>query len=501
MRLLFASAITAIACNVFAQTGTLQLSQEDRTALVEDLSIASSLNANTLEELNSRRERAAAGLFRQVGAEDGKIQRQPVLANGRTDAGLSVHNLILELPGDDADVRIVVGAHLDRVDVGTGTIDDWSGVVALAGLYGKLKVRPDRKSTYVFIAFAYEEDGLWGSRTYVNSLSTAERAKVKAMVNIECIGVFHPFIWKEGSTQALAEKAQSVGTDVTGVNVINRSIGNVGADSVPFFNAGIPAITIDSLRNPEDFAKIHSSEDTMSNIDEEHYFEAFRLFYDYLASLDTFVTSGALPSSFSPPDKSKTLPSKPFGPQSIRERQDRSSAVSFAASAHQLGLSEINQAIREANSDWSNGIAEWSQAIEQGGNQDEESAQEQAAAAKIEALYTPNAVMLTPEGEFVQGNKSIRRYLRGLARTVAKVRLTTGSVELACDNVQYIDGTVAYERDGRFKIVAKSSSNKRAIASTSEGKSFVGWLITNDEQHPGRLRARFHLDAWYPTNN
>jgi Zn-dependent M28 family amino/carboxypeptidase len=62
---------------------------------------------------------------------------------------------------------VAIGGHLDSWDLGTGAIDDGSGVaIAMAAgkLIGDLPQRPDR--TIRVIAFANEEMGLWGSRAY-----------------------------------------------------------------------------------------------------------------------------------------------------------------------------------------------------------------------------------------------------------------------------------------------------------------------------------------------
>ena len=78
-------------------------------------------------------------------------------------------NVIGEIPGRNLAHEIVVlGAHLDSWDLGTGAHDDGAGVAimtAAARLVGDLRVRPRR--TLRVVLFANEEFGGSGSRAYV----------------------------------------------------------------------------------------------------------------------------------------------------------------------------------------------------------------------------------------------------------------------------------------------------------------------------------------------
>ncbi len=78
------------------------------------------------------------------------------------------HNVIGELTGrEDPNRFVVLGAHLDSWDEGTGAIDDGAGVgsmMAAASLIGDMELRP-RRSIRVLL-FAAEEIGLLGVRAY-----------------------------------------------------------------------------------------------------------------------------------------------------------------------------------------------------------------------------------------------------------------------------------------------------------------------------------------------
>jgi hypothetical protein len=81
---------------------------------------------------------------------------------------VKTHNVIGEITGrEDPDRFVVLGAHLDSWDEGTGAIDDGAGVgsmMAAAALIGRMEQRP-RRSIRVLL-FAAEEIGLLGVRAY-----------------------------------------------------------------------------------------------------------------------------------------------------------------------------------------------------------------------------------------------------------------------------------------------------------------------------------------------
>jgi hypothetical protein len=82
---------------------------------------------------------------------------------------IAVYNTVGEIPGTDkADEFVVVGAHLDSWDLGQGTTDNGTGttvVLEAARLLAKSGVKPHR--TIRFVLFTGEEQGLHGSRAYV----------------------------------------------------------------------------------------------------------------------------------------------------------------------------------------------------------------------------------------------------------------------------------------------------------------------------------------------
>ena len=78
------------------------------------------------------------------------------------------HNVIGEITGRSKPREVVlIGAHLDSWDLGTGAIDDGAGIaitLAAGHLIGQLKQPPQR--TIRVVAFANEEQGLYGGKAY-----------------------------------------------------------------------------------------------------------------------------------------------------------------------------------------------------------------------------------------------------------------------------------------------------------------------------------------------
>lgn len=100
------------------------------------------------------------------------LQRGPVTVRLELDVGFegeyTSHNVIGEISGSgDSDDFVVLASHLDSWDLGTGAIDDASGVgitMAAGHLIGQLERRPARSIRV--IAFANEEQGLIGAFQY-----------------------------------------------------------------------------------------------------------------------------------------------------------------------------------------------------------------------------------------------------------------------------------------------------------------------------------------------
>jgi hypothetical protein len=82
---------------------------------------------------NDDRLAAAVALFERLGAKRHEISVE--------DLGVA-KNVVVTVPGTSAHAsseRIVIGAHFDKVAAGCGAFDNWTGMVAIAHMYGTVK--------------------------------------------------------------------------------------------------------------------------------------------------------------------------------------------------------------------------------------------------------------------------------------------------------------------------------------------------------------------------
>jgi hypothetical protein len=101
-------------------------------------------------------------------AANGPVRMKVALKN-RTGGSYQARNVIAEIPGrDKPDEIVLLGAHLDSWDLGTGAEDNGINaamVLDVARGFGQLGVRPRR--TLRLVLFTGEEQGMWGSAGYV----------------------------------------------------------------------------------------------------------------------------------------------------------------------------------------------------------------------------------------------------------------------------------------------------------------------------------------------
>ncbi|GHC33914.1 peptidase M28 [Streptomyces anthocyanicus] len=138
------------------------------------------------------RHAARSGYDESVAYVKGKLQaagytvtEQPCTSGCTSGAG---PNLIAEWPKGDADKVYMFGAHLDGVSAGPGINDNGSGSAAL--LENALELARQNPTMLNRVRFAWwtdEEQGLNGSDFYVRSLSSGERAKIKAYYNFDMV--------------------------------------------------------------------------------------------------------------------------------------------------------------------------------------------------------------------------------------------------------------------------------------------------------------------------
>ncbi|HCA88542.1 MAG TPA: Leupeptin-inactivating enzyme 1 [Streptomyces sp.] len=157
-----------------------------------------------------------------------------------TSNGATGYNLIADWPGGDPDNIVFAGAHLDSVSSGAGINDNGSGSAGI--LETALAVARAGHQSEKHLRFGWwgaEELGLVGSRAYVSSLSSAERAKIDGYLNIDMIGSPNPgyFVYDDDPQIEAVFKdwfaSKGVPTEI-------ETEGDGRSDHASFQNVGIP---------------------------------------------------------------------------------------------------------------------------------------------------------------------------------------------------------------------------------------------------------------------
>jgi aminopeptidase S len=201
-----------------------------------------------------------------------------------TSSGRTGYNLIADWPGGDSNQVVMAGSHLDSVTAGPGINDNGSGSAAI--LETALAVSRAQYQPTKHLRFAWwgaEELGMVGSKYYVNSLSSANRAKISDYLNFDMIGSPNPgyFVYDDDPTIEKTFKDYFAGV---GIATEPETEGDGRSDHSPFKNVGIPVGGLfsgaDYIKTAAQAAKwggtsgqafdrcYHASCDTASNIDD-----------------------------------------------------------------------------------------------------------------------------------------------------------------------------------------------------------------------------------------
>jgi carboxypeptidase Q len=193
----------------------------------------------------------------------GKPVRFRLHLGARMEAPAESANVIGEIPGREKPEEIVLlGAHLDSWDLGTGAIDDGAGcaiVVEAARRIGELKTRPRR--TLRVVLFANEELGLSGAEAYAKAHAQELPRHVVALESDLGSGR----VWRLASRVAIESMGWVRELDRLVFPIGAVSGGNEGGggpDLEPLDRAGVPAVSL--LQDATTYFDIHhTANDTL----------------------------------------------------------------------------------------------------------------------------------------------------------------------------------------------------------------------------------------------
>ncbi|MDG1416826.1 MAG: M20/M25/M40 family metallo-hydrolase [Maricaulis sp.] len=179
-------------------------------------------------------------------------------------------NVVLDVVGRELpDEIVLIGGHLDSWDLGTGAIDDGSGVaitMAAAELIARMPERPRR--TIRVVLFGAEEVGLLGARAYAQQHAAELENHVLATESDFGAGTiwqFNSYVNEEanGAISAIGRLLEPLGI-VFG----NHNTPGGGPDIIPMAAQGVPTVRL--AQNGMDYFDLHHTpDDTLDKIDPE----------------------------------------------------------------------------------------------------------------------------------------------------------------------------------------------------------------------------------------
>ena len=197
---------------------------------------------------------------------------KPVTLRLDIDAGMTgetktVYNVIGEIRGRSKPNEVVViGGHLDSWDLGTGAIDDGSGVaitMAAGAMIGRLDKAPRR--TVRVIAFANEEQGLYGGKAYAET----HKAELDAQqLGAESdFGAGRVYSFRAGVAAEAQPVIDEIGRLLAPLGIVyDKQVGGPGPDIGPFAKLGMPWAQL-AQDGTDYFDYHHTANDTLDKVD------------------------------------------------------------------------------------------------------------------------------------------------------------------------------------------------------------------------------------------
>lgn len=200
------------------------------------------------------------------------LKRSPkVTLRLKMDCGIegeaTTHNVIADVPGrTNPEKVVVIGAHLDSWDLGTGAVDDGAGVgivVEAARLISKLEQKP--RNTVRVVLFASEENGLFGAREYAKQIADSRETHIIGAESDFGAGRIWEFqTWVPKSKLGLVAQIASV---LAPLDIrLGGNAARGGPDLIPMRALGIPVAGL--IQDGTDYFDYHhTADDTLDKID------------------------------------------------------------------------------------------------------------------------------------------------------------------------------------------------------------------------------------------
>jgi carboxypeptidase Q len=196
----------------------------------------------------------------------GPVTLEIAMTNSFSDKTVEVYNTVGEIRGSEKpDEVVILGAHLDSWDLGTGSTDNGTGSAAVleaARALAKSGLKPKR--TIRFVLFTGEEEGLVGSKKYVDA-HKSDLDKISAVLvhdtgtgRVLTLGLHDNYQAREIVDQVLAP--------LTELKLLEPSMArSFGTDHASFDDFGVPGFFC--IQNMAEYTKTHHSQsDTVDKV-------------------------------------------------------------------------------------------------------------------------------------------------------------------------------------------------------------------------------------------
>ncbi|QOG00734.1 M20/M25/M40 family metallo-hydrolase [Flavobacterium sp. MDT1-60] len=233
-----------------------------------------------------------------------KIFIKPDINKMKSDS-VATQNVVGYIEGSDENLKkefIVIGAHYDHwgwggkgsgskkkdtLAIHNGADDNASGVSALLSILEEFhhnKMAPKR--SIIFISFSAEEEGLLGSKYFVNHLPVDKNA-IKVMINMDMVGRLNDkkelYMGGAGTFPGGVELMKKLG-EGSGLNPIVFAGDVGGSDHVTFYKNDISAIGLHTGGHPQ----YHTPEDDTALINSEGAILVSKYIYNALTAIANY---------------------------------------------------------------------------------------------------------------------------------------------------------------------------------------------------------------------
>ncbi|MGQ0542199.1 MAG: M28 family metallopeptidase [Blastocatellia bacterium] len=142
------------------------VSAQTAKSAVDSSAYSSHIAKITAGATNAERGKAIQDALKAIGVD---YKTEDFTSASRSGKEIKGSNIIATIPNTKSKRTIMIGAHYDRVAVGSGAIDNASGSAAVLELLRAFKANPVKNVAVVAGFWDQEEVGLVGSREFVKS--------------------------------------------------------------------------------------------------------------------------------------------------------------------------------------------------------------------------------------------------------------------------------------------------------------------------------------------